>query len=139
MKQLNITIHPFSALAGMALLGLVLVVAAASFPIGSQTDRDISATTIVDRPSSDWVRIDSSTPFTVPTSRYFHLTGLGMPANSNSAGTLLIDGMQTIVGYGNVGTGNGCSVKTTPEGIVASSGSIVTVPLGFAFGYLADN
>ena len=78
MKQLNITIHPFSALAGMALLGLVWVTAGAMPLQGSSSTRDVSAIEDVnDVHPRDCVIIRLGQPYVVPVGRLLVITAFG--------------------------------------------------------------
>jgi hypothetical protein len=77
MKQVNISIHPFSALVGMAVLSMAWVTAAAMPLQGSSSDRDVSAIEDVSRPHPrDYVRIHEGAPFTVPEGKVLSLTGI---------------------------------------------------------------
>ncbi|HIF42241.1 MAG TPA: hypothetical protein EYQ74_14245, partial [Planctomycetes bacterium] len=87
MKQLNITIHPFSALAGMALLGLVWVTAGAMPLQGSSSTRDVSAIENVNEPHPrDYVQIFEGAPYTVPQGKLLVIKQVGnvRPAGGQS-------------------------------------------------------
>ena len=139
MKQLNITIHPFSALAGMALLGLVWVTAGAMPLQGSSSTRDVSAIGNVNEPHPrDFVRVVGGTPFVVPPGRVLVVRSL---ASSTPASTqynyIWITGINTYVGkllYGDH--------HDVHPGVMAVSGDSVTVYRngfdGLALGYLVD-
>ena len=142
MKQLNIAIHPFSALAGMALLGLVWVTAGAMPLQGSSSTRDVSAIEVVSDPHPrDYVRMDGTTPYTVPTGKLFHLTGLGDLQASSKWVDFYIDGQVAMRTFVVPSGGTSCIVANTTPGVVAASGSILTVfgpTTPVAIGYLVD-
>ena len=105
MKQLNITIHPFSALAGMALLGLVWVTAGAMPLQGSSSTRDVSAIEVVGNPHPrDFWRLDWGNTYTVPSGKFLVVTTGGHSVNvGNGAVTLVADGIRVahfLYGFG---------------------------------------
>jgi hypothetical protein len=153
MKQINITIHPFSALAGMALLGLVFVTAGAMPMQGSSSTRDVSAIEVVSPwPSHDVVRIYDTSPYVVPAGKNLVLTALGNnDSNLSLPGTprILIDGNTEIQVYWHTqfGTGSGMSwsanaftsmLDLPAPGLIALSGQTVSTVQGRAWGYLVD-
>jgi hypothetical protein len=145
MKQLNITIHPFSALAGMALLGLVWVTAGAMPLQGSSSTRDVSAIDIVSDPHPrDFVRIVKGSPYTVPAGKVLVVKQLGLIAQGTSTNgliTLSIDGV--VVATSNHHYMNDLQLHDYEPGLAAQAGSQVAVatssnyPAG-ALGYLVD-
>ena len=151
MKQLNITIHPFSALAGMALLGLVFVTAGAMPLQSSASTRDVSAIEVVSPwPSKDVVRIYDTSPYVVPAGKNLVLTALG---NLAIGGTprILIDGNTEIqVNWHDKASVTQQSSWAYPSnaftsmldlpapGLIALSGQTVSTVEGRAWGYLVD-
>ena len=148
MKQINIIIHPFSALAGMALLGLVLVTAGAMPLQGSSSTRDVSAIEVVSDPHPrDNVVISGGMPFVVPSGRLLVVTALGDGVGINSSQVLFVDGISEVsaVEYTAGGSGGGrhwaSSVLQLPTpGLTAQSGQTVTLSgsSSRAWGYLVD-
>ena len=151
MKQLNITIHPFSALAGMALLGLVWVTAGAMPLQGSSSTRDVSAIEVVSDPHPrDYVRVQEGTPYTVPSGRIFVGKGMGFADNPGSSAfslTMQVNGASVISEYGwhaNNAAGMWHDKKLTeiPLGVTAQAGDVVSAsssrPDGVVIGYLVD-
>jgi hypothetical protein len=148
MKQVSVTIHPFSALVGMAVLSMVWVTAAAMPLQGSSSDRDVSAIEDVnDVHPRDFVNIRGDQPYVVPEGRLLVLTGGG---KSNNTGSLVlhVDGLTEVYSTTwNTGTNYGlaiCSIIEFPRpGLVVQAGKTVT--LGWspdstlrAWGYLVD-
>jgi hypothetical protein len=140
MKQINITIHPFSALAGMALLGLVLVTAGAMPMQGSSSTRDVSAIENVNDPHPrDFVRIVEGAPFSVPAGKVFVGTGTrhtSLIGHGNGTGQYAIvvafDGVQVLALYSRFAHG-GASPPIAfgnldiPTGFSAVAGTVITV------------
>lgn len=106
----------------------------------------------------DCVTIKEGTPYTVPVSKIFMLTGLGVttvPAGTSTLATLSVDDVVVLRG-GIVGASQAtvqagtrfysqvCSVADVPEGITMSAGQVITVSdnavtsTGRAYGYLSD-
>jgi hypothetical protein len=149
MKQINITIHPLSALAGMALLGLVWVTAGAMPLQGSSSTRDVSAIEVVSPwPSKDVVRIYDTGSYVVPAGKNLVLTALGN-LGIGGAPRILIDGNTEIQvnWHVNYGTGQGMSwpsnaftsmLDLPAPGLIALSGQTVSTVEGRAWGYLVD-
>jgi hypothetical protein len=153
MKQINITIHPFSALAGMALLGLVLVTSGAMPLQGSSSTRDVSAIEVVSPwPSHDVVRIYDTSPYVVPAGKNLVLTALGN-LGIGGAPRILIDGNTEIQvnwhdkasqtfdhGWAWAYPSNAfTSMLDLPApGLIALSGQTVSTVEGRAWGYLVD-
>jgi hypothetical protein len=149
MKQLNITIHPFSALAGMVLLGLVWVTAGAMPLQGSSSTRDVSAIQDVNDPHPrDYVRVIEGVPFTVPAGKIFVMRGLGAssPYQQPYNQTVYVDGIPTFserFGWSSDGYQHHGKEVPTP-GIGADAGSVVTTSTtssnipGIVLGYLVD-
>jgi hypothetical protein len=142
MKNIHITLHPLSVLAGMALLGFPLIATGAFAPQGSSSDRDVSAIENVNEPHPrDYVRVDGATPFTVPTGKLFHLTGLGGTSNVGGNVWCVVDNSNVAEVYAGVSEGSHCSLKAVPPGHTFSSGQIMTLagsPYAVAMGYLVD-
>ena len=145
MKNLHITIHPFSALIGAALVCLTMLTVGAIAVQGSSSTRDVSAIEIVSDPHPrDFVRIDKAQPYTVPAGKLFHLTGLGS-YTSQAWVRFYVDGNFRLEADCNTGipAGNACSIRDAPEGIVVQPGSVLTVGTAgtnepVALGYLVD-
>ena len=77
MKQVNISIHPFSALVGMAVLSMVWVSAAAMPLQSSSSDRDVSAIENVNEPHPrDFWRLDYGNTYTVPSGKILVVTNV---------------------------------------------------------------
>ncbi len=141
MKQLNITIHPFSALIGAALVCLTMLTVGAIAVQGSSSTRDVSAIENVNEPHPrDYVRIEFSTPYTVPAGKLFHLTGLGDLSVTSQWINFRVDAqIATRAIFQNSLSTNGI-LATTP-GVVAASGSVLSVSganVPVALGYLVD-
>ena len=138
MKQININIHPFSALAGMALLGLVLVTAGAMPLQGSSSTRDVSAIENVNEPHPrDYVRIKEGTPFVVPSGKCLVVKSLSYSTyNGSTHVQLRINGVDAYSG-----TMVGGKSEITP-GFLAVAGESVSVHrdgvIALALGYLVD-
>ena len=150
MKNYEIRIQPFSALAGACLLALCFVATGAFAPQGSASARDVSAIEIVStNPPEDYVRIYDATPYTVPSAKRLIITALGNPNLGITYTNLYIDGNLEVTahahpsfGYGN-GHGWGATILSSvtelpTPGIAAISGQLVTVNAGVAWGYLVD-
>lgn len=142
-----ITIHPLSALAGVA--GLVLVALATSAAQVSSPAQFLASNggplsvRVLGVPTAQqMVRIRGGTPFVVPQGKLLVLTGLGMGSTGTSE--LRIDG-QLEVAAGNYSPSEQySSVVALPPGLAAGSGSTVEVVVtygqatGRAWGYLVD-
>jgi hypothetical protein len=146
MKQVNISIHPFSALVGMAVLSIVWVSAAAMPLQGSSSDRDVSAIENVNDPHPrDYVILRGNQPYTVPSGRLLVLTSAGRNDTWSMSVTVWVDGVQEVYVVG-FGTGNGWSVSTSSvidlgaPGLVVQSGQVVEMfaEADRAWGYLVD-
>jgi hypothetical protein len=143
MKQLNITIHPFSALAGMALLAIVLVTASAMPLQGSSSTRDVSAIENVNEPHPrDAVRVVEGSPYTVSTGRLLVVTGMGTLHAQSSNIYVEFDGSTVLTTEAHEYDG---SVASVPFGLVAAGGQVVSVTdgshsgnYGVLLGYLVD-
>ena len=141
MKQINITIHPFSALIGAAIVCLTMLTVGAVTVQGSSSTRDVSAIEVVSDPHPrDYVRVNLTTPFTVPAGKLFHLTSLGGTEHANDLAYFFIDNIQVMAAHIYTPHGNACSVRPIPPGIVAASQSVLTVSgsNAVAYGYLVD-
>ena len=144
MKQINITIHPFSALGGMALLGLVLVTAGAMPLQGSSSTRDVSAISDINDPHPrDAVRFMNGSPYTVPSGKILLITCAMKPSSdSNHVLRVSINGVG-LFQHGLHETGGG--LITFPFGLTAAAGDIVEIENvtsnatgAVLLGYLAD-
>ena len=143
MKQLNITIHPFSALAGMALLGLVLVTAGAMPLQGSSSTRDVSAIEDVNSPrAANAVAVYQGVPYTVPSSKLLIVTGIGLTTGQVTVVFALFDGATVLGAEAGMAGPGGDSVAHIPFGLVANGGQVVTASAsagsGVVLGYLVD-
>ena len=157
MKQINITIHPLSALAGMALLGLVFVTAGAMPMQGSSSTRDVSAIENVNDPHPrDFVWLEAgavaSQVFTVPTGKIMVITGVASIGQPVGSCNLIIDGVPRDLLTGQRWENNNQggrsmaalanSAFTFANGIPLQAGQ--TIQLGIStdtdwlFGYLVD-
>ena len=146
-------VHPLSALAGAALLGLTLVAAGAAQdkrvqvdsvePLGNATQslRIVNPIEVIGIPDPrDMLVIKGEDgPYVVPTGKLFVLTGLG-PATgtSNLSAHLYVDGV--VEAYAIDAILCGVSVMEVPRGFIVSSGKTITVgdPNARAWGYLID-
>ena len=119
MKQLNITIHPFSALAGMALLGLVFVTAGAMPLQGSSSTRDVSAIENVNDPHPrDSVRVMQGSPYTVPGGKILLVTCVMLPQGGGTFEVRVsINGVSLFQNH-----------------VAADAGGLITFPFGFTAG-----
>jgi hypothetical protein len=78
MKQINITIHPFSALIGAAIVCLTMLTVGAVTVQGSSSTRDVSAIEVVSDPHPrDFVRIVEGSAYTVPSGKVLVPTAFG--------------------------------------------------------------
>jgi hypothetical protein len=78
MEDLHITIHPFSALIGAALVCLTMLTVGAIAVQGSSSTRDVSAIEIVSDPHPrEFVRIVEGAPYTVPSGKILVPTAFG--------------------------------------------------------------
>ena len=146
MKQINITIHPFSALIGAAIVCLTMLTVGAVTVQGSSSTRDVSAIENVNEPHPrDFVRIDEGTPYTVPTGKILVITGCGaLDGNGSRRGQIQFNGIP-IVGFTLAGVNFGASspVVTFSTGFAAPSGTVVSLahnawdPI-LCWGYLVD-
>jgi hypothetical protein len=139
MKQINITIHPFSALIGAAIVCLTMLTVGAVTVQGTSSTRDVSAIENVNEPHPrDFVRIDEGVPFTTPAGKLFHLTSLGGTVVSDWFYICTFDGVVVVTARAN----GKCSAALLPPGFVASAGTVVALPNSqngaVATGYLVD-
>ena len=158
MKPLEL--HPISALAGAAALGLTLIAAGAVqvhpdkrvqvgpvAPLGSSTLslRIVNPIEVVGIPDPrDMIVIDEAIPYVVPTGKLFVLTGLGSTKTGTAAGArLFVDGAQVLQNPGS--TNATTSMFPVPPGFTVPAGSTITLlhtsgtPLvARAWGYLVD-
>jgi hypothetical protein len=154
MKQINITIHPFSALIGAAIVCLTMLTVGAVTVQGSSSTRDVSAIEVFSPWSAeDVVRIYDTGSYVVPAGKHLVLTALG---NLGIGGTprILINGNTEIqVNWhttshdfgGNSGwawsyqSDAFTSMLDLPApGLIALSGQTVSTIEGRAWGYLVD-
>ena len=118
MKQLQLTIHPFSALIGAALVCLTMLTVGAIAVQGSSSTRDVSAIEDVnDVHPRDCIIIKNGTPYVVPAGRILVVTAFG---DSDSVSTgyihLTVDGVEEI----------GCKTKDYGEGVGMITGIVPT-------------
>ena len=157
MKQVNITIHPFSALVGMALLGLVLVTASAMPTQGSSSTRDVSAIENVNDPHPrDFVWLEAgasaSSVFTVPAEKILVITGVASIGGPIGSCNIIIDGGSRGLGTGqrweNINNGGRSMAALANSAFIFANGIPLqagqTIQLGsstdidWLFGYLVD-
>ena len=146
MKQVSITIHPFSALVGMAVLSMAWVTAGAMPLQGSSSNRDVSAIENVNDPHPrDFVLLTGSSPYIVPEGKILVVEALGDRSNPMGDITLTVDGEIQVArqGYGGGGSGIVLSILELPgRGIAVGAGAVVEVAGGGtesrAWGYLVD-
>jgi hypothetical protein len=148
MKQINITIHPFSALIGAAIVCLTMLTVGAVTVQGSSSTRDVSAIEVVSDPHPrDFVRIVEGVPFTVPAGKILVVTGMGWhtPGYGTHQLSVFVDGVSIyaeVVAWETAGTHNlGLEIPT--PGIAVAAGAVVTTAstyanYGLALGYLVD-
>ena len=139
MKQ--ISIHPFSALVGMAVLSMVWVTAAAMPLPGSSSDRDVSAIEVVSDPHPrDYVILRGDQPFEVPAGRLLVLTSAGRyDASGGGYCTVYVDGQLEVMTIAHFGSSSSSVVELGAPGLVVQSGQVVTlVAQERAWGYLVD-
>ena len=142
MKQLNITMHPFSALAGMALLGLVWVTAGAMPLQGSSSTRDVSAIEDVNGPrAANAVAVYEGVAYTVPSGKSLVVTGIGLISGANGDVYVKFDSVSVLAAEAGSVTQ---ALTHVPFGLVAKSGQIVSAlsppPSAWCviLGYLVD-
>ena len=155
MKNYEIRIQPFSALAGACLVALGLTATGAFAPQGGPGSRDVNAIENINDPSpSDYVRITYGSPYTVPSEKIFVLTGIacsGFHTWSNGAerrveyienGTAAI--YVSLFGHEFANSGGramsgALSIMPVPKGVSAPSGTVIsTGDDGVLMGYLVD-
>jgi hypothetical protein len=156
--KFTITLHPVSLAVGAAALGGVLwLVSAVQAPAstGAATARAVSQIPLtISNPievkgvpvPGNAVRIVEGTPYVVPAGRILVLTALGRAEVTLGLCTLQFDGQTVATAEPNSSTAAGakCSMVELPPGLVAASGSTVTVQYQFspsnpgaqAWGYL---
>ena len=145
MKQVNISIHPFSALVGMAVLSMVWVSAAAMPLQGSSSDRDVNAVEVVSDPHPrDFMHLNGSQAYVVPAGKLLVVTavGMGTQVSTGAGGTYGMDVegqavLRVAVSHSS-GTGAGCGMVELPGGgyVVFPGQSVTMLPTGW--GYLVD-
>jgi hypothetical protein len=148
-----ITIHPMSALAGVASSILVFVALGAQSPVVESilhpAPRPSAQVQVVGIPApEDMVLIkEEDGAFTVPPGKVFVLTGIGADQLTTGITDFLIDnvlilrGPSVVLWGSDFGFNPGPSIAPVPAGVVARSGASITVDdtlqLGRATGYLA--
>ena len=147
MKQINITIHPFSALIGAAIVCLTMLTVGAVTVQGSSSTRDVSAIENVNEPHPrDNVVISGGMPFVVPSGKLLVVTALGTSSYMHDV-DLLVDGIQQVSAQADSPSNTDSlswvsSVLQLPTpGLTAQSGQTVTVvgsSATRAWGYLVD-
>lgn len=142
-----VSIHPLSALAGVGLLGLVLLATGAVQTPGQfqKLGRWFPGPIQVEGipTPQQMMRIVEGQPFTVPPGKLFVVTGLGLAQLTTGFGAnLRIDGQAILTYHWSSGVS---PFGDVPPGLVASAGSVVstdtTTPGGVhavVLGYLAD-
>ena len=158
MKPLEL--HPLSALAGAAALGLTLVAAGAVQvrpdkrvqvgsvePLGNSTQslRIVNPIEVVGIPDArDMLVIEEGMPYVVPGGKLFVLTGLGATVPGSPASVrMFVDGVQVL--QTPAGGNNNASVFPVPPGLTVPAGSTITLmhivgtpDVARAWGYLVD-
>ena len=143
MKQVNISIHPFSALVGMAVLSMAWVTAAAMPLQGSSSDRDVSAVEVVNEPHPrDWVSITNDAPFVVPSGHLLVVTAVGQPDNYGYT-EVRVDGVKAVKVRTAADSGNQATMMQLPKpGLIVGEGQVVEFSdpnqERLAWGYLVD-
>jgi len=145
MKQIQLTIHPFSALIGAALVCLTMLTVGAIAVQGSSSTRDVSAIEIVSDPHPrDFVRVVEDAPFTVPIGRILVVTGMGMEGSVDSTWlTCMLNGSPVLITYSNTDKA-GAFHHPISRGLTAMAGDAVFVDSshpsvkGILLGYLVD-
>ena len=144
MKQIKITIHPFSALIGAAIVCLTMITVGAVTVQGSSSTRDVSAIEVVSDPHPrDYVRIVAGTPYTVPAGKVLVVKQLGLMALGSSTGSLITLSIDGVV-VATVAHFYMSDLQSVYEpGLAAQGGSQVVVAtasnyLAGALGYLVD-
>ncbi len=142
-----VSIHPFSALAGAALLGLVLLATGAvqtAVPIVKLTRPFPGTIQVEGIPTpQQMMRVAEGQPFTVPTGKLFVVTGLGMAQVVAGYGAhLRFDGQPVVSFYW---SGEVATFVPIPPGFVATAGTVVSADSAsgsgtnaVATGYLVD-
>ncbi|MCH2107571.1 MAG: hypothetical protein MK291_13130, partial [Planctomycetes bacterium] len=98
MKNYEIRIQPFSALAGACLLALCFIATGAFAPQGSASARDVSATEIVGtfNPRTA-VRITDTAAYTVPLGKILVVTAMGNGVRYSDYSKMYVDGVSWYV------------------------------------------
>jgi len=152
MKNYEIRIQPFSALAGAFLVVLCFVATGAFAPQGSSNTRDIDATEILNATQiNNFVRILGEQSYQVPTGKKLVITGVG-GTSTPFAASVFVDGVHEVSTFYHNESINGSSwgvpATTVPSilqmptpGLVVQPGQTVTVGGGTGsrvWGYLLD-
>jgi hypothetical protein len=147
MKNYEIRIQPFSALAGACLVVLCLVATGAFAPQGSSTQRDVNRFIIEpDYHPSEIIRIDEGVVYTIPTGKYFvpieFGDGTSLPITNNYDKRLFVNGTQAMVNRHSITEAvpaavrcllvPGATVQTSDSGLNSGSANVKLV------GYLID-
>ena len=142
MKQIQLTIHPFSALIGAALVCLTMLTVGAIAVQGSSSTRDVSAIEDVNSPrAANAVAVYEGVAYTVPSGKSLVVTGIGLISGANGDVYVKFDSVSVLCAEpGSMYH----SLVPVPFGLVAKSGQIVkayTPPSsdwGVILGYLVD-
>lgn len=151
MKNYEIRIQPFSALAGACLLALCFVATGAFAPQGTASARDVNAVEHINEPlPSDYLLIYEGTQHTVPLGKIYVATGMGRTQDCGTSTYLSLfvnnaPALGVIAWSSQSNLGNG--LVELPKGVVYPAGSVISITSnltgcpsanGILFGYLAD-
>lgn len=141
-----ISIHPFSALAGAALLVLVLMATGAVQVPGSVQRIPIYTPGLVHvagiPDASQMIALRDGAPLVVPMGKTLVFTGIGGTGFGTSV-SIVVDGLMEVTAPIPQGTSYSATVFAIPPGLAARAGMTVQVMAsqpgtGRAWGYLAD-
>ncbi len=119
---MKLQMHPFSALAGAAMLGLVLIAASVAPAQGHRTR-------VIGIPDPrDIIVIEEGTPYLVPAGHSFVVTALGTLPSGNAlfAAILSVDGTPTLqFDHNRSAAANGMQMGFVPPHLVVPAGSVI--------------
>jgi hypothetical protein len=126
-----VLIHPFSALAGAGLLGLVILAAGAvQTPIRVHPNCTGSGQVAGIPTPQQMMRVREGETFTVPAAKIFVVTGLGSILEHDNSVVLFLDGENWLVTHPRVYDQDVTTIRPVPPGLTASAGQVVTVAGG---------
>jgi hypothetical protein len=157
MKNINITIHPLSALIGAGIVCITMLTVGAVTAQGPSSARDVSAIEVVSDPHPrDFVWLEagaSASPvFTVPAEKIMVITGVASIGSPLGGCNIIIDGVSRGLSTGqkwettlNGGTSMAALANSTftfANGIPLQAGQTVqlgaSADIDWLFGYLVD-